>query len=376
MSLVRRKIPTGSLFHKAYKDSDGKTRHSRTWSARYYVDGRRIELSTGSADRADALVFLRKKMAAVHEQRNLSAHPERVRLGQLFDLLLENYRRKERRSTYDVERKIEKKNGLRAYFGDIRAIDLSTALIAGYIRKRQAEPSPPANSSLNRELAYVRRAMILGTEMDPPLVTRVPKFEMFEESGNIRQGTLTHEQYRAIRDSLPIYARVALVIGYHTGARKGEIRQMRRERIDFKAKRIELPGHTTKNKEPRYLPIYGDMAAEIEMALATGSPKCPWLLQNQGRTVYDFEKAWHTACELAGIPGALFHDLRRVAVTNMIEAGIPESEVMKIIGHKTRSMLVRYHIVAPQRLQEIGGTLEAHMKAKDTENPTGRERIN
>jgi integrase len=165
------------------------------------------------------------------------------------------------------------------------------------------------------------------------------------------------------------------VIGYHTGARKGEIRQMRRERIDFKAKRIELPGRTTRNKEPRYLAIYGAMAPEIEMALATGSPNCHWLLQNQGRLDYDFGMAWHTACELAGISGALFHDLRRVAVTNMIEAGIPESEVMKIIGHKTRSMLVRYHIVVPQRLQEIGGTLEAQMKAKDNENLKERNRF-
>jgi excisionase family DNA binding protein len=34
------------------------------------------------------------------------------------------------------------------------------------------------------------------------------------------------------------------------------------------------------------------------------------------------------------------------------------------------------HTVAPQRLQEIGGTLEAHMKAKNTEHPKERERIN
>jgi hypothetical protein len=75
MSLVRRKISTGSLFHKAYKNRDGKTRHSRTWFARYYVDGRRVELPTGTEDRNDALTFLRKKMAEVHDQHSLAAHP-------------------------------------------------------------------------------------------------------------------------------------------------------------------------------------------------------------------------------------------------------------------------------------------------------------
>jgi hypothetical protein len=36
------------------------------------------------------------------------------------------------------------------------------------------------------------------------------------------------------RDALPKYARIALVIAYHTGARKGEIRAIRHEQIDLK----------------------------------------------------------------------------------------------------------------------------------------------
>jgi integrase len=61
--------------------------------------------------------------------------------------------------------------------------------------------------------------------------------------------------YRQLRDALPSYARIALVIAYHTGARKGEIRKIRMERIDFRTARIELAKKTTKNKTARYLPI-------------------------------------------------------------------------------------------------------------------------
>lgn len=334
----------------------------------YYADGGRIELPAGTENRNDALPFLRKKMAEVRDQQTLTAHPERVRMGQLFDMLLDKYKRKERRTTYDVTRKIEKKNGLRAHFGNIRAIDMTSAVISDYIRRRQSEKRKPANATVNRELAYVRHAMRLGAGQDPPLVARVPKFDLLPED-NIREGTLTHEEYRRVRDFLPAHARVALVIGYHTGSRKGEIRKILKDRIDFKEKRIELPGRTTKNKRPRYLPIYGDMAAEIEMAISAGSVSCPYLIQHDGRPVYDFEKAWKTACTAAGVPGALFHDLRRVAATNMIAAHIPEDDVMKITGHRTRSMLTRYHILAPDRLQEIGFALEAHMKEKEAEKP-------
>ena len=134
--------------------------------------------------------------------------------------------------------------------------------------------------------------------------------------------------------------------------------------MDFAAGRIELQARTTKNKHPRYLPIYGDMAAEINMALSMGDPACPFLVQRDSAPVFDFEKVWRKACKTAGIEAALFHDLRRTAVTNMIEAGLSEKEAMEISGHKTRSIFDRYHIVSERRLKQNAQKLEDHLKAK------------
>lgn len=316
------------------------------------------------------MVTLRQKMAEAARQSEFTAHPERVRMNQLFDLMLEFYRTQERRSTYDVERKVEGR--LRGFWGKLKAQDIGSVLIDRYQAMRRKDKPRPANGSINRELAYVRRAMNLGAQQDPPLVLRVPHFAMLPEA-EPREGTLQHEKYRAVRDALPGYARIALVIAYHTGARKGEIRGIRKDKIDMKSKRINLPGRTTKNGKPRYLPIYADMGAELDMSIEAGSKECPYLIQQDGKPVYDWEKAWATACEAAGVAGTLFHDLRRTALTNMVEAGLSEKEAMEISGHKTRSVFDRYHIVSERRLKEMAGKLEVHLKTKDdkpAEQPT------
>ena len=86
--------------------------------------------------------------------------------------------------------------------------------------------------------------------------------------------------------------------------------------------------------------------------------------------IQSFRGVWRSACTRAGVPGRLFHDLRRTAVRNLERAGVPRSVAMKVTGHKTEAVYRRYAIVseadiadAVQRLDRLHAEQQARPAA-------------
>lgn len=73
---------------------------------------------------------------------------------------------------------------------------------------------------------------------------------------------------------------------------------------------------------------------------------------------------WNNARERANVPSLLVHDLRRTAVRNMIRAGIPEKQAMRISGHKSRSIFDCYDITDERDIQLAGQRLARYLEEK------------
>jgi integrase len=286
----------------------------------------------------------------------------------LLGLLIYEYRRQDKADLYVAELRIKKH--LLPTFGRIRACKLTSRNIRDYIESRKQAAS---NATINRELSILRRAYNLGALEDPPLVHRVPRIPKLKED-NVREGFLENHQYRTILGFLPPPLQPVFVVAYHLGMRKGELLKIRSDWVDLEAGLIFVNGRVTKNGKPKTAPIYGEMRAWLDMALTRSklnSPNGKYLfIWDDGKPIRDFRGSWEKACELAGLPGLFFHDLRRTAVRNLIRAGVSEKVAMAISGHKTASMLWRYNITDTRDIQEAGRHAERYLEQLRTAEPT------
>jgi integrase len=161
---------------------------------------------------------------------------------------------------------------------------------------------------------------------------------------------------------------VAATVGYVLGWRcQSEVMTLERRHLDLEAKVLRLDPET-QTDEGRVVFLPDDLAellaaqvARVDTLQKTLGRIIPWLfpLSTRGRFHQpgdrrcDYEHAWKTACQKAGVAGRLRHDMRRSAVRNLVTRdGAPEHVAMKITGHKTRRVFDAYNIVSPGDLQE------------------------
>lgn len=210
---------------------------------------------------------------------------------------------------------------------------------------------------------------------DPQKVVKVPYFPMVT-ADNVRTGFVEVWEYDAIMEQFPPSLKPVWMLAYHSGCRSGELKNLEWPQVHFDMKVIELEPATTKNDDGRYLPFYGDVEPMLrkqkELADKLGCKSILfWHPEDQklgihcvpGTPINSCRKLWNAALKRAGREGITPHDLRRSAVRNMVQkCGISEGRAMKITGHKTNAMLIRYNIVALGDVQEAGEEMDKWME--------------
>jgi integrase len=253
-------------------------------------------------------------------------------------------------------------------FSGQRAQTITTSSIRKFIEKRQADGA--SNGTINRELALLRRMFNLAVE-DGTLRT-APHFPMLREAAP-RKGFLEYADFQRLRQELPEYLSSVATMAYYTGMRLGELLKIHWNCVDHLRGEIILDPGTTKNDEPRTVPVIGELREMLKIEHEK-NPGEGFVFRRSGHHIGSFYKAWKSACKRARLDGLLFHDLRRTGVRNLVRAGVPERVAMAISGHRTRAVFDRYNIVSGRDLREATSKLESYLAMQKAQKTRAEQR--
>lgn len=194
-----------------------------------------------------------------------------------------------------------------------------------------------------------------------------------KEEGRPREFIFTPEQYQQLlafsrsKECTWWGLEAVLMIAWTTGARRGEIENLRWEWWDSEKECFVIP--RTKNGCSRALPIVPEAwailaqhqkASGLVFPAKKARPKR--VIQPDGSQLtvpvdlpFRFEVLWQTALTRLGLHGtdACFHSLRHTAITRMISSGENTLKVGALVGHKSLSMTARYTHLQVDALKQM-----------------------
>ncbi len=332
---------------------------------KYHRNGKPIRESAHTTKVKEAEKLLRSRLAAISTGTYVGPKLEKVPVSELADDLVREYRINGRKSIDDLEARWELH--LKPFFGALRAVEITSQLVAHYIDDRQHEGAE--NATINRELAALKRMFNLARQSTPPKVNAVPYIAMLRED-NIRTGFLESRQHQGMATEtgkIGLWLRAMFEVGYTYGWRHEELLALRVRQVNLLIGTIRLEPGTTKNNQGREVSMTRPVSALLTQCANGKAPDDFVFTREGGKPVRDFRGAWAKACESAKVPGLLFHDLRRTAARNLRRAGVAEGVIMKIGGWKTRSVFERYAIVSQSDICDAMVKLEAGQQRDNPE---------
>ena len=343
-------------------------RGSTQWIC-YYHRGKKYRESVRSASQVQARKLLKQRLGEINAGRFIGPSEDRLTLEQLVKDLVNDYQVNNNRS---LSTALNHAKHLEGVFGLSRAIDITPDRVKSYQVQRLAEGA--SRATVNREVACLGHMLSLA--VDAGKLARKPKFQMIDGE-RVREGFLEHGEFLVLLSNLPGYIKPIAEFLYLSGWRKGEALKLEWRDVDLQGRVVRLRIENSKNKEARVLPLTGKLLAVIQESLSRRRLDCVHVFHRNGKRIWDFRKAWRSACIAAGLGkmeqqedgslkyvGTIPHDLRRCAARNLSRAGVSETVAMEITGHKTQSMYRRYRIVDERDLREATERLQAHLEGQ------------
>lgn len=206
-----------------------------------------------------------------------------------------------------------------------------------------------------------------------------------DEVGRHERVPLSRDEVLAIVDDIPERYRLAVIFAAQVGLRYSEQFALRRRDLRFtgdhmivRVERAIVDGSGAKVRfgAPkskaglREIPVYGDLVAAMReyLTAAVASESDALVFVTSGGnppSSAHLNKLLKRAAAATGHPSFSWHDLRHTAAGFAVQAGTPQVDLMRLLGHSSTRAAARYQHANDQRMHEsarrVGDVLSAAM---------------
>jgi integrase len=253
------------------------------------------------------------------------------------------------------------------HLGGERPMQLSLKHVDEYRNRRLREKTKrdrtPAPGTLDREIALLRRILIYAVKCDELPRNPIEGVKLLRKP-NIRRVVVSETAFQELMAGANEMFRPILLVAYDHGLRKGEILHLRWSQLDLREGTIRLAPQDTKGGEHRTVYLTSRTLQALKALPRRLATEHVFVNPLTGKPWQETRKMFRRACTNAKLEGFWFHDLRRSFVTNARRRGVPESVVMKLSGHKTRSVFDRYNVVSEDDLKTAVRQIESGSAAE------------
>ncbi len=350
-------------------------RSNGRWYVRFWLNGQRRMLSTGETDYDKALMTVKEIIeGAANPTRSMQSPP--ITFFQLADEF-ERYIEK-RWMPKTVENDKSRLRGLRAVFGKKNVSDISRQQLMDYLEQRTEKTVVRVKAgkryeqkinidTVNRELTSIKLLFKFAVEKGYITENPAEKIKPFprlpDKDGNIPTGErrpLTKDEWNRLLEasekSKNELLTFILKIDKYSGLRKGELRRLTWDDVDFDKNVLSV--RQTKNKSTIDKPMPRKLR-QVLLALRDKYPFAQYVLcKPDGSPCGDWRTSFNNACKRAGLDDVCFHMLRHTCFSNLGNHGYGPFQIKAYSGHKSLKMVQRYTKISPEYVQKMANALD------------------
>jgi integrase len=317
-----------------------KRKDSPYWWVKIAHDGRRIQQSTGTSDRAKAEEYHDKLKASLWDQARLGVKPRHTWNEAVVRYLAETTHKASQCSDKTHLRWLDR-------FLNGRMLDeINRELLDSIMAARMAENVK--NSSVNR-VNEVIRAVLRKACNEWEWIDRVPRIRMLPEP-NRRVRWITREEADRLIAVLPKHLVPVVKFSLETGLRRANVTGLLWSQIDLARRTAWIHPDQAKARKAIAVPL--SAAAVIIIREQIGKHPTHVFSYHGNPIVQLNTKAWRKALARVGIENFRWHDLRHTWASWHVQAGTPLHVLQELGGWECVEMVRKYAHLSSEHLTE------------------------